>query len=108
MTWHDHRGCPTCEDGDPCPDHPVDDAKELRRERDGWQHKANVVGAFLLRVEQERDEAMAEVARLRAIETAAKAWRSHVVKYSADAVSGGWVEMLDAILAGQGPGKEEE
>jgi len=28
--WHDHKGCPTCEDGDPCPEHSADYAEELR------------------------------------------------------------------------------
>jgi ElaB/YqjD/DUF883 family membrane-anchored ribosome-binding protein len=28
--WHDHRGCPTCEDGRPCPEHSADYTEELR------------------------------------------------------------------------------
>jgi hypothetical protein len=64
-------------------------------------------------LEKERDEARAEVVRLRAIKTAAKAW----LAYGKDAINKpgvGWswhtddLWLLSEIIAGKGPGKEEE
>jgi hypothetical protein len=87
--------------------------EKLTKERDDWQHKADVAGACLLHVEVERDEARSEVARLRAIEAAAKAWADCWARdwgemwpnYTDDPCVG---EVVDAILAGKGPGKEEK